>query len=53
MMVYYIIFPPHLLPVDGTSLYKFIYKCMHPGIIHRIKIKSKYNAACNAVYNTV
>ena len=42
-MVHYISFLPHLRPADDTSLYTFVYKCIHPGIIHRTKIKSKYN----------
>lgn len=42
-MVHYITFLPHLRPVDGTSLYTVVYKCLHSGIIHQEKIKSKYN----------
>ena len=43
MMVCYITFQPHLRPADDTSLYTFVYKCIHSGIIHRAKTKSKYN----------
>ena len=28
-MVSYITFRPHPLPTDGTSLYAFVYKCIH------------------------
>ena len=42
-MVFYIIFLPQLRPADDTSLYTFVYKHINSGIIHRAKIKSKYN----------
>ena len=43
-MVYYTSFQPHLRPADNTSVYIFVCKGLHPGIIHRVKIKYKYNA---------
>ena len=30
IMVYYITFRPRLRPADVTSLYTFVYKCVHP-----------------------
>ena len=44
IMVYYTTFQPHLRPADNTSVYIFVCKGLHPGIIHRVKIKYKYNA---------
>ena len=38
----YYIPTPH--QADDTILYTFVCKCIHSGIIHRAKIKSKYNA---------
>ena len=43
--MYYIIFQPHPHPADDINLYKLVYKCIHSGIIHRAKTKSKYNLA--------
>ena len=45
IMVHNITFRPHSRPVDDTSLYTLIYKCIHFGISHRMKTKSKYNVA--------
>ena len=49
-MVYYITFRPHLRPADDTNLFTFVYKYIHSGIIHRAKIKSKYNAVQQSHY---
>ena len=45
-MVYYITFQLHIRPTDDA----FIYKCIHSGIIHRRKIKSKYNVVQQSHY---
>ena len=50
MMVYYIAFWPHIRPVDDTSLYTFVYKYVHSGIIHQLKIKLKYNVVQQSHY---
>ena len=42
-MVYYVTFQPHLHPADDTRLYTFVNKYILSCIIHRAKIKSKYN----------
>ena len=51
-MVSYITFRPHPLPADDTSLYAFVYKYIHSGIIHRAKTKSKYNVTHQSHYLT-
>ena len=43
--VYCNTFWPHPRPADDTRLYRIVYKCIHSGIIHRTKTKSKHNAA--------
>ena len=49
-MLHYITYQPHPRLADDTSLYTFIYKCIHSGIIHRTRIKSKYNVAQQSHY---
>ena len=44
-MMYYITFQPYSCPADDASPYTLVYKCIHSGIIHRAKTKSKYNVA--------
>ena len=40
-------------PADDTSLYALVCKCMHSGIMHRAKAKSKYKVAEQSYYLTV
>ena len=49
-MVYYITFRSHPRRADDTSMYIFVYKCIHSGIIHRAKTKSKYDVTQQSHY---
>ena len=51
-MVYYITFRPHPRPADDASLYTFVYKYIHSGIIYQPKTKSKHNVAQQSHYLT-
>ena len=43
----------HYIPTaDDNSLYTLVCECIHPGIIHRAKTKSKYNVAQQSHYLT-
>ena len=48
--MYHVTFRHYPLPADDTSLYTLVYKCIHSGIMHRVKTKSKYKVAEQSYY---
>ena len=51
--MYQITFRHYPRPGDETSLYTLVHKCIHSGIMHRAKTKSKYKVAHQSYYLTV